>query len=349
MRYSVPNILSFARIVLAPLIYQMIITRKPSLLIFSLILFVIGALTDYFDGVLARKWGESSSFGSFFDPLADKILTSAAFLAFSSYSIIPLWMVLIVVFRDIITTMLRMYADSIGQQIKTSYSAKFKTFLQLVFIIIILLILALQLDSNPTYSFVIMRMTWWGMFVITILTVYTTIEYLVQNKHILTAFKNQSIVSILYTGVGTFLGTGFSSIAPGTIASLFAMLILFFDLSSVTMYALIFITILISIPSISYLEVKYGNDASLIVIDEVVGMWLILSLPTIPKTFIWNFAGLVLFRFFDILKPFPINLINKNKGTFWVLFDDIIAVVFAAIVLYGLNIVQIGSNLVFMR
>jgi phosphatidylglycerophosphatase A len=86
--------------------------------------------------------------------------------------------------------------------------------------------------------------------------------------------------------------------------------------------------------SVPYLENHWGNDASKIVIDEVVGMWLILSVPIFPKTWIWNVIALIFFRLFDITKPFPISWLNSRKGSIWVFADDIVAALYTIMIMY---------------
>lgn len=140
MKFTLPTIVSCVRIVLAPLVYALIVSDNPQAAPWAAIVFVLGALTDYADGWLARKRQEVTSFGVFFDPLADKILVSAAFLGFAETEILPLWPVLLMITRDIGTTLLRSYADDIGQPVVTSRSAKTKTFAQMAFVIWLLLL-----------------------------------------------------------------------------------------------------------------------------------------------------------------------------------------------------------------
>ena len=106
---------------------------------------------------------------------------------------------------------------------------------------------------------------------------------------------------------------------------------------NVPSYVIIIMTIIaciLGLWSVPYLEDHWGNDASKIVIDEVVGMWLILSVPIFPKTWIWNVIALLLFRLFDIAKPFPISWLNSRKGSFWVFADDIVAALYTIMIMY---------------
>jgi CDP-diacylglycerol--glycerol-3-phosphate 3-phosphatidyltransferase len=106
----------------------------------SIAIYIVAALSDWYDGWLARKFNYITSWGKFWDPLADKILTSFAFIAFAVVDLIPLWMVLIIVGRDLLVTLLRVYADTKNFMFLTSYYAKWKTMLQMIFLYYLLIL-----------------------------------------------------------------------------------------------------------------------------------------------------------------------------------------------------------------
>lgn len=347
MNYSLPNILSLLRVVIAPIVYQMIISGNQVYIFYALMIFSFGAITDYLDGFIARKWGDTTSFGSFLDPIADKILTNAALLALMSIHVIDEWMIIVIIGRDILMTLLRVYADRVDKPIKTSYTAKIKTALQLTFTICILLLLSFDLSGQilTKYTFLID----WSIWIIVLITVYTSIEYVIQNISLIQQLVNEPIIPGIHTMIATFFGIGYSPLAPGTVASFAAVLILLFPVSQSFLLIICCITIGLSIPAIQYIEKKYGNDASLIVIDEVIGMWLILSFPIVSHSPTSIVLAIFLFRIFDVFKPFPINLINRRKGAFWVIADDILAAIFTILMMFAITMTQIGSNLLFMR
>ena len=152
----------------------------------------------------------------------------------------------------------------------------------------------------------------------------------------------------------TMFGIGYFKYAPGTVAS-FITCLTFYLLWSLfgirnLFFPFMFFTIIIFIYSTILIDKFYeGDDAKEIVIDEFIGQSipllsmininLKLKLITTPftdyPTEVWIFLSFVLFRFFDILKPFPINLIDKKiKNGFGVILDDIVAGIFAAISIY---------------
>lgn len=183
MKHKIPNILSILRIVLSPVFYLMFVSGKPTLIYWSFVVFTIGALTDYFDGWLARKMKATSKFGKFFDPLADKFLTSAAFIAFVGKGLFPVWMLVIVLLRDFGTTLLRLL--NVGTSpLKTSKTAKLKTTLQMIYIFLILaLYVVFHLVGIDTKSIISSMIhsdaTYLGMLVITLLTFWSLVEYLI--------------------------------------------------------------------------------------------------------------------------------------------------------------------------
>ncbi len=181
---KLPNILSFSRVLVSPIFFFFFISSNPSLQVWSVFLFTFGAITDYFDGWIARKIKATTSWGKFFDPLADKFLTTAAFLAFATNDIIPFWMVVIIIIRDFGTTSLRLLNIQ-NRELTTSKTAKLKTLLQMVFIFVILTITSLLPNIFPSTavfcnSIVNSVAIYLTMLIITLLTVWSLLEYLWQ-------------------------------------------------------------------------------------------------------------------------------------------------------------------------
>lgn len=184
----IPNILTLSRILLAPVVVVLFLQEDWLLRIAAIVLFTIAAITDYLDGYLARLWKVDSDFGNFMDPLADKVLT---FLAFATLSMIdaamfPWWVFGLIVGRDLLITFMRTRARKRGFSMKTSYSAKLKTAIQLIFLYIALL--AFTLVLFPSVSGLVQ--TWlmnsgalsWLYYGVMAFTVYTGLEYLNQNR-----------------------------------------------------------------------------------------------------------------------------------------------------------------------
>ncbi|MEO8233377.1 MAG: CDP-diacylglycerol--glycerol-3-phosphate 3-phosphatidyltransferase [Ignavibacteriota bacterium] len=196
---TLPNQLTILRIVLTPIFLYLFLSKDPFLIQISLVVFFVAALTDWYDGWLARKFNYITDWGKFWDPLADKILTSTAFLGFVFVGLLEMWMVVLIIFRDLIVTLLRLYAENRGYNFVTSYYAKWKTVLQMIFLYYLLLLygglntieiysgnenLFSQL-SNKNLIYVI-------MLVITIITVHSGVTYLLKNKHLIKKLFNET-------------------------------------------------------------------------------------------------------------------------------------------------------------
>ena len=142
-----------------------------------------------------------SPFGTFFDPLADKIFVGAGLFAFVALGILELWMVIIIVGRDVITTVLRVVADRRGQPVVTSRLAKWKTALQLVFLWYVVLVWTLRniewIARGIAPETFEMLLSWAvvqpAMLVLVALSVVTATFYIVENRHILRLPTNENI------------------------------------------------------------------------------------------------------------------------------------------------------------
>ena len=162
----------------------------------SIAVFAVAAVTDIFDGYIARTYGVESKSGIFLDPLADKILTFAGFvcLPFIDPEQFPWWAIGVIVARDVIVTLLRVFADYRGITMETRVSAKAKTVLQMVFLYVALLIgVFLQADimfSNHIHALMDTFIMGWAMLLVVAVTVYTGIEYLYVNRHLFSRLNN---------------------------------------------------------------------------------------------------------------------------------------------------------------
>ncbi|PKL77787.1 MAG: CDP-diacylglycerol--glycerol-3-phosphate 3-phosphatidyltransferase [Ignavibacteriae bacterium HGW-Ignavibacteriae-4] len=187
MLFNVPNIISYFRILVAPFFLFFFISENDTLVLISIFLFILGAISDWLDGWYARKYNQSSKWGVFIDPLADKILNSTAFLAFVFEGIIPFWMVLIIILRDSFMTFLRLFADSHKLPIKTKKIAKVKTVLQFVLIIYVISIyfISLLLNDVTITKLVTKDYVYYSMLFLTIFTVWTVFDYIKDNKRVI--------------------------------------------------------------------------------------------------------------------------------------------------------------------
>lgn len=182
---TVPNQLTILRILLTPIFVALFISERLILKQVSVLVFAVAALTDWYDGWVARRLGKVTRWGIFLDPLADKILTSAAFIAFAWLGLVEWWMVWVIVVRDISITILRSFSELRGKTLKTNFSAKVKTFAQMVFIYAVLLAIVLK-DTfpglKPVFGTVLdPNVLYYSMLIITVLTFGTGVQYIVGN------------------------------------------------------------------------------------------------------------------------------------------------------------------------
>ncbi len=187
-----PNQLTVLRIILTPVFLFFFLSEDPLFKQISLGIFIIAALTDWYDGWLARKFNYITTWGKFWDPLADKILTSAAFLGFVFIGVINLWMVIIILLRDFIVTSLRAYADYKNFSFPTSYYAKWKTFIQMTFLYYLLVIFVgsktPQIYNGHENIFAILlnhTFIFFTMLFITIITFHSGVTYLYNNRKLI--------------------------------------------------------------------------------------------------------------------------------------------------------------------
>jgi CDP-diacylglycerol--glycerol-3-phosphate 3-phosphatidyltransferase len=187
-----PNQLTILRIVLTPVFLYFFISDDLLMKQISLAVFFVAALSDWYDGWLARKFNYITEWGKFMDPLADKILTSAAFVGFVLVGLLEWWMVAVILIRDFIITFLRIYADRKGLVFTTSYYAQWKTLLQMVFLYYLLIIYigSVTLELNTKFSKVFKallnpELLYFIMLLITIITVHSGLFYINKNKEVI--------------------------------------------------------------------------------------------------------------------------------------------------------------------
>lgn len=137
---NTPNTLAFIRILVSPVIFWILLNRDNATLgihpswmdFFAGFLFVLAGLTDFFDGFIARTWDERTKLGSIIDPLADKMLTLAAFLGLMSQGAASPWAIFLILTREFFITGLRVVAVSEGKEVSASFIGKLKTTVQLI-------------------------------------------------------------------------------------------------------------------------------------------------------------------------------------------------------------------------
>ena len=188
--HRIPNILSSVRIILSPIFLFLWFQDEFILKFIGLVVYIIAAVTDYFDGYYARKYSVESKLGIFLDPLADKFLTFSGFcvLPFIDSELFPWWAIGVIIFRDVVITIFRVYTNRKKQPMITRFTAKAKTTIQMIFLYLGLVVglfqnvdfflgdwVRLLLDTQILLYLLI--------FVASV-TLYSGIEYIVINKSV---------------------------------------------------------------------------------------------------------------------------------------------------------------------
>ncbi len=141
---TLPNMLTIFRILLTPVFILCLFADFEHAQKWALVIFIVASITDAFDGYYARKNDMVTDTGRFLDPLADKILVSSAFISFAVLGLIDFWMVVLIIFRDLFVTGLRVVMARKGFTMMTSKIAKSKTGVQIGIIIFTLIFLSLK-------------------------------------------------------------------------------------------------------------------------------------------------------------------------------------------------------------
>jgi CDP-diacylglycerol--glycerol-3-phosphate 3-phosphatidyltransferase len=162
------------RVILAPLMVWIIVNKEYFIengfheswvAYFAGLIFVLASVTDFFDGFIAREWNQSSQLGAILDPLADKMLVIGAFLGLMVTGIVSIWIIYIILIRELFISGLRINAISIGVDISASLSGKLKTVVQMIAIGFLLM----------DWKFAD-EILWFALF----LTIYSAIEYILE-------------------------------------------------------------------------------------------------------------------------------------------------------------------------
>lgn len=168
---NLPNILTLSRIVAIPVIIFLFLTGNPVAQWFAFALYVIAAITDFFDGALARRMNAVSPLGRMLDPIADKLLVGALLIAFAfagSFTIGLTWAAIAIMMREIAVSGLREHLGSEGVTVHVTAIAKYKTTAQLIALgamLVVPLVPGLELAAHG--------LVWLAA----VLTIYTGVEY----------------------------------------------------------------------------------------------------------------------------------------------------------------------------
>ena len=180
---NLPNRLTLLRVALVPLFLVLCLVAFPFHYTVALAVFGAAAFTDFLDGRIARKQGLVTDFGKFLDPIADKLLTTAALLVFLAQGCLDVWAVMLVLAREFMVTSVRLMAAGDGTVVAASFAGKLKTVAQ--YIAIIAMLLALQwrelcvgFGFDPLWSSLPILAAQILLWVSVVLTCWSGVQYL---------------------------------------------------------------------------------------------------------------------------------------------------------------------------
>ena len=186
---NTPNKLTLIRMILVPFFLLALVLKFQHAMLVALVLFIAASLTDYFDGMLARKHGLVTNFGKFLDPLADKMLTTSALLGFMimDSSVLPgaMWITFITLFREFVVFGIRLAAVSDGGKVvAANIWGKAKTVSQMIGIITVIFVQWLHIDTVllTDLAYEILRLVGvCAMWISAILTIVSGVIYVIDN------------------------------------------------------------------------------------------------------------------------------------------------------------------------
>ena len=180
--YTIPNIITFIRIFLIPIILYLLFSENPNIVLIAGLLFIVSSVSDYFDGYLARTLNQSSKLGTLLDPIADKLLIASVIVVLvdtgviSNIHVVP---AIIILLREIAISGLREFLAKLNTDMPVSKLAKYKTTFQMVSLSILIISLGFELND---LLWSIGLITLWIAAIITLLSGY---NYMVKGlKHI---------------------------------------------------------------------------------------------------------------------------------------------------------------------
>ncbi len=168
---NLPNKLTVLRILLIPVFMVVLYWGFPGANYVALVIFILASLTDLLDGKIARARNLVTDFGKFADPLADKMLVTAAMLWFVEIGLMPAWALLIVICREFAVSGLRMLASDAGRVIAAGWSGQVKTAATMVCVVLMFLPIPAVLNTVCVW-------------VIVVTTLYSGVEYFMKNKDV---------------------------------------------------------------------------------------------------------------------------------------------------------------------
>ncbi len=322
---QLPNALSVFRGILGIFLPLFLLSPKPHFHLLAGGIFIFGAATDYWDGWLARRHAITSNAGKILDPSMDKILILVPMVTFAFMGFYSIAWVVPIFIREFVVTFCRigwllegkaLGAEKLGKlKFGVQVAALFAPFIQLLGRDYPFLEPALPIVNVCLPLFLLAAL---------LLTLISGFSFLSANR---THFFTGSFARYV-----SACGVGLIPIVPGTLGSLFGIGLVLLSFWNPVLYASVFLLcFLAGYWAVRRLDLSIQKDPQFVVMDEVLGM--MIALAGVPLG--WNsiLMGFVLFRVFDIFKPWPCHRLETLPGYWGILLDDVAAGIYARLVL----------------
>lgn len=323
-RIFLPNRLSYLRILIGLAIPWLLfwpVKTGDSQLVWtvwaSFGLFVLGALTDFWDGWLARRHQMETPIGRILDPTADKVFILACMMSFAVKGIYSYWILVPIMIREVAVTFCRFVWLRQGRAIGAERAGKLKLGLQVASVVFSFLFLGYPHRITESLN---------GFFIWLALgsTLYSGYFFF---KHNIALLREPGFAKAVAS-----LGVGNLRPFPGTYGSLLGLLIVFLVSYDFWLHLLIVLAFIqLAYWAIPRMGLGDHEDPLEVVLDEVCGI--LLAFMAVPLTWQSVLAGFCLFRFFDVTKFYPINRLEERKGVHGILLDDLGAGLYTWLVL----------------
>lgn len=349
---NLANLLTIFRIIVSPVALLLIFYPQNIYISVSvLVIFIAAALSDYFDGKIARKYNLVTNVGKLLDPIADKLMVLFCLGVFVYLNALSLSVLIFIALREIGVTVHRfILVNKNHKVISASWFGKIKTGFQITLIISVMLEIGFRhtlFNSIPYFNefrFYFSYFTLLVTFIALMLTIASGIDYLIRNVRFIYSSKIFKSFSKIFSNV---FYLGHIKKAPGTFGSL-AGVVLFYVIHVFCLkYDVSIVNVLnYLIPSLFFLgvitstvleKITGKKDDQRIVIDETAGQLAVFYLIPFTESnlLIGLFAGFLLFRIFDITKILFINRTQEYPMGWGVMTDDLIAAFYANILLHS--------------
>lgn len=321
-----PNALSIFRGILGVFLPFFLLSPKPSFHLLAGAIFIFGAATDYWDGWLARRHASTSNTGKILDPSMDKILILVPMVTFAWMGFYSIAWVVPVFIREFVVTFFRIGWLLEGKALGAEKLGKLKFGVQVAAIAAAFIrLLSMDYRFLAQFDSILKVCLFFLLCAALLLTLLSGFSFLYANR--------SHFLSHAFARYVSACGVGLIPFIPGTLGSLFGIGLILLSFWNPVLYGAVFLLFFAAgYWAVGRLDLSIEKDPQFVVVDEVLGM--MITLAGVPLG--WNsvLTGFVLFRLFDIFKPYPCRRLEALPGYWGILLDDVAAGIYARLALF---------------